>query len=88
VVGATVLNIMVMLSRSFLQLVLVAVVFALPIAWWAMHTWLEGFADKITISWWVLALPGIMALAIALLTVSFKAFKVATANPVKSLQSE
>jgi len=88
VVGASTLNVMVMLSRSFLQLVLAAVIVALPVAWWAMHNWLQGFADKITISWWVLAVPGIMALVIALITVSFKAFKVATANPVKSLRSE
>jgi len=88
VVGATTLNVMVMLSRSFLQLVLVAVVFAMPFAWWAMHNWLQGFADKITISWWVLAIPGIAALVIALITVSFKAFKVAVANPVKSLKAE
>ena len=77
-----------MLSRSFLQLVLVAVVIAIPLAWWAMHNWLQGFADKIAISWWVCIVPAIIALGIALLTVSFKAFKVAVANPVKSLRSE
>ncbi len=88
VVGATTFNVMVMLSRSFLQLVLVAVFFAMPVAWWAMYKWLEGFADKITISWWVLAIPGMMALTIALITVSFKTFKVATANPVKSLRTD
>jgi len=88
VVGASVLNVMVMLSRSFLQLVLVAVVVALPVAWTAMHSWLEGFADKVAIGWWMLAVPGLMALAIALITVSFQAFKAATVNPVKSLKAE
>ncbi|MGC4035116.1 MAG: ABC transporter permease [Chitinophagaceae bacterium] len=88
VLGATTLNVMAMLSRSFLQLVVIAVVIALPLSWWAMHDWLQGFADKITIGWWVLAVPGIAALIIALITVSFKAFKVATANPVKSLRTE
>jgi putative ABC transport system permease protein len=88
VVGATTLNVMVMLSRSFLQLVLVAVAFALPVAWWFMHSWLEGFADKISISWQMLVIPGMTALVIALITVSFKAFKVAITNPVKSLRTE
>jgi ABC-type antimicrobial peptide transport system permease subunit len=88
VVGASTLKLMIMLSRSFLQWVLVAVIFALPIAWWAMHSWLEGFADKITISWWLLAIPGLIALVVALITVSFKAFKVATANPVMSLRTD
>jgi ABC-type antimicrobial peptide transport system permease subunit/AraC-like DNA-binding protein len=88
VVGASTLNVMVMLSRSFLQLVLVAVIIALPLAWWLLRNWLEGFADKITISWWVLVIPCILALAIALITVSFKAFKVAGANPAESLKTE
>lgn len=61
---------------------------AAPIAWWAMNKWLQGFAYRITIQWWMFALAGLLALFIALCTVSFQAVRAAVANPVKSLQSE
>jgi putative ABC transport system permease protein len=76
------------LSREFLLLVLVAFLVASPLAWWAMHTWLQNFAYHIAVQWWVFLLAGGTALLIALLTVSFQAMKVAVANPVKSLRAE
>jgi putative ABC transport system permease protein len=69
-------------------LVLIAFVIAAPLAWFSMHYWLEDFAYKITIKWWMFALAGLSALLIALLTVSFHAVKAALTNPVKSLRTE
>ena len=77
-----------MLGKDFIKLVAIAFVFAAPLAWWAMHQWLQNFAYHIDIEWWVFILAGIMALLIALLTVSFQALKVAVANPVKSLRAD
>ena len=88
VLGATVGNVSLMLSRSFLKLVLLAVIIALPIAWWSMNKWLEGFADRAAISYWFFLVPGIMTIALALITVSFQSIKAAVANPVKSLRTE
>ncbi len=88
VLGASVTNITTMLSTDFLKLVLVAAVFAFPLAWYAMNTWLQDFAYRINIGWWVFALAGIIALLIALLTVSSQAIKAALSNPVKSLRTE
>jgi putative ABC transport system permease protein len=88
VLGASVPNIVLLLSAGFLKLVLVANIIAWPLAWWAMHRWLQDFAYRIDISWWIFAVAGLGALVIALVTVSFKAFKVATANPVKSLRAD
>ncbi len=88
VLGASVGSIVALLSKDFLKLVLVAIVIASPIAWYAMNTWLEDFAYKIDISWWIFALAGLLAVGIALLTVSFQAVKAALMNPVKSLRSE
>ncbi len=88
VLGASTSQIVVLLSRSFLKLVLIAFVIATPIAWYVMNQWLQDFAYRIDIGWWVFALSGVLALAIALLTVSFQAIKAALANPVKSLQTE
>ncbi|HEU5051847.1 MAG TPA: hypothetical protein VFT78_01975, partial [Hanamia sp.] len=67
---------------------LIALVIASPIAWFGMHKWLEGFAYRINIGFWVFILAGLLAILIALLTVSFQAIKAAVANPVKSLRSE
>ena len=67
---------------------LIAIVIATPIAWWAMNKWLQAFAYRINISWWMFAIAGLMAIFIALFTVSFQAIKAAIANPVKSLRSE
>ena len=88
VLGASVSNIVIMLSKDFAKLVLIASVFAIPLAWWAMNKWLQDFAYRINIGWWVFAAAGILALMIALLTVSSQAIKAAIANPVKSLRTE
>ena len=88
VLGASVTSIVALLSKDFLKLVLIAIVIASPIAWYAMNRWLQDFAYKITIDWWVFALAGLLAVGIALLTVSFQSIKAALMNPVKSLRSE
>ncbi|ADB40574.1 ABC transporter permease [Spirosoma linguale] len=88
VLGASVFSIVGLLSKDFLKLVLVALVIASPLAWYAMNQWLNDFAYKIDIEWWVFALAGILAVGIALLTVSFQSVKAALMNPVKSLRSE
>jgi len=88
VLGASVTNITTLLSKDFLKLVIISLLIASPLACWAMHTWLQGFAYRVTIKWWVFALAGVSALLIALLTVSFQAIKAAVANPVKSLRTE
>jgi putative ABC transport system permease protein len=88
VLGASVTGIAALLSKDFLKLVLIAIVIASPIAWYLMHKWLQDFAYRISIGWWVFALVGFVAVLIALLTVSFQAIKAAVANPVKSLRTE
>ena len=88
VLGADVSNIVAMISKDFLKLVLIASVIAFPIAWWAMHKWLQDFAYRVNISWWVFAFAAATAIIIALLTISFQAIKAAVANPVKSLRTE
>jgi putative ABC transport system permease protein len=88
VLGARVSQLTQMLSKEFLKLVLIASVIAFPVAWWAMNKWLQSFAYRTNISWWIFVVAGIVVLAIALITVSFQAIKAALANPVKSLRSE
>jgi putative ABC transport system permease protein len=88
VLGATVQQLIFLLSKEFLYLVLVALVIAIPLTWWVMYNWLQDFAYRISIQWWVFGLAGIMAIAIALLTVGLQALKAALNNPVKSLRSE
>ena len=88
VLGASVASIVALLSKDFLKLVLIAIVIASPIAWYAMHRWLQDFAYKVDIEWWVFAVAGLLAVGIALLTVSFQSIKAALMNPVKSLRSE
>jgi putative ABC transport system permease protein len=88
VLGASVANITAMLSKDFLVLVVVSIVVATPIAWYAMNKWLQAFAYRIEIQWWIFALAGLMAVVIAFITISFQAIKAAIANPVKSLRSE
>ncbi|HEX3385990.1 MAG TPA: FtsX-like permease family protein, partial [Mucilaginibacter sp.] len=88
VLGASVSNIVLLLSKDFIKLVIVAIVIATPIAWLVLHHWLQDFAYHIGISWWIFVLSGIAAIAIALATISFQAIKAATVNPVKSLRSE
>ncbi|GAB3025363.1 ABC transporter permease [Spirosoma pulveris] len=88
VLGASVSSIVALLSKDFLKLVLVSIVIASPLAWYAMNKWLQNFEYKVGISWWVFALAGSLAIGIALLTVSFQSVKAALMNPVKSLRSE
>ncbi|HEX5654554.1 MAG TPA: ABC transporter permease [Chitinophagaceae bacterium] len=88
VLGASMSNITAMLSRDFLKLVIIAILVATPLAWYIMNKWLEDFAYRVSIGWWVFAAAGIVALLIALFTVSFQAIKAAIANPVKSLRTE
>jgi putative ABC transport system permease protein len=88
VLGATVTNIVGMLSKDFIKLVLISFAFATPIAWWFMNKWLQDFASRIDLSWWIFALTGITALLIALVTLSFQAIRAAISNPVKSLRTE
>ena len=88
VLGASVSSIVALLSKDFLRLVVVALMIASPIAWWAMNQWLNEFAYKVDIAWWVFALAGLVAISIALLTVGFQSVKAALVNPVKSLRSE
>ncbi|HJP62356.1 MAG TPA: ABC transporter permease [Mucilaginibacter sp.] len=88
VLGASVRGITTMLSMDFIKLVIIAIVIASPIAWWGMNKWLQDFAYKIPISWWIFALAGVVSILIALITVSFQSIKAALMNPVKSLKSE
>ncbi|MGV3558648.1 ABC transporter permease [Larkinella arboricola] len=88
VLGASVANIVLLLSKDFLKLVIVAILIASPIAWWAMNEWLQDFAYKIAIPWWVFLVAGALALLIAFITVSFQSIKAALMNPVKSLKAE
>ncbi|MFT3705408.1 MAG: ABC transporter permease [Agriterribacter sp.] len=88
VLGASVGNVVTMLSKDFLKLVLIASVIAFPLAWWAMHAWLRDFAYRVDIGWWIFMVAGLIAAGIALITVSFQAIKAALANPVKSLRTE
>lgn len=88
VLGAGVGNLVTLLSVDLLKLVGIAVLLAIPIAWWTMDQWLQNFAYRIHISWWVFALSAAAAILIAVFTISFQAFKAALMNPVKSLRSE
>ncbi|MBS1663101.1 MAG: ABC transporter permease [Bacteroidetes bacterium] len=88
VLGASVRGIVGLLSRDFTMLVGIAALIAFPVAWWAMYKWLETFAYRTQISWWIFLVAGAVALVIALLTVSIQAIRAALANPVKSLRSE
>ncbi|WP_315815868.1 FtsX-like permease family protein [Paraflavitalea speifideaquila] len=88
VMGASVTSIVNLLSKDFLKLVGISFFVAAPVAWYCMNKWLEGFAYKASIAWWIFALAGIIALVIALATISFQAIRAALVNPVKSLKSE
>jgi putative ABC transport system permease protein len=88
VLGASVQGLVVLLSKDFLKLVVIALIIASPIAWYFLNDWLQAFAYRIDIGWWVFALAALIAVVIALLTVSFQAVKAAIANPVKSLRTE
>ncbi|WP_425235061.1 ABC transporter permease [Ulvibacterium sp.] len=88
VLGASIGSITSLLSKDFLKLVMVSIVIAVPISWYFMSKWLEDFAYRITITWWAFAVSGILALSIAMVTISFQAIKAANTNPVKSLRTE
>jgi putative ABC transport system permease protein len=88
VLGASVQNVVTMLSTDFLKLIIIASVLAFPIAWYAMSKWLQGFAFRTGISWWVFAISAGITLLIALITISFQSIKAALTNPVKSLKNE
>jgi putative ABC transport system permease protein len=86
--GAKISEILTMLNRDFVKWVAIAFVIATPVAWYAMNKWLENFAYKTSLSWWIFALSGLLALGIALLTVSWQSWKAATRNPVEALRYE
>lgn len=88
VLGASVINIAMLLSIDFVKLVVVSLLIAAPVSWWAMNKWLLGYDYRINISAWVFVAAGVLAITIALITVSFQAIKAAVANPVKSLRAE
>ncbi|WP_080054701.1 ABC transporter permease [Spirosoma aerolatum] len=88
VLGASVSNIVGLLSKDFLKLVVIALVLASPLAWWALSTWLDTFAYQTKLSWWLFGAAGFLAIVIAFLTVSYQSIKAATMNPVTSLRSE
>lgn len=88
VLGASVVGIVKLLSKEFLSLVLVSVIIATPIAWWLMNKWLQDYAYRVEIKWWIFIIAAVAAAVVALLTVSYQAIKAAVANPVESLRSE
>ncbi|HXB10064.1 MAG TPA: ABC transporter permease [Puia sp.] len=88
VLGASTGSIVTLLSTDFLRLVAIAALIAFPIAWYTMHNWLRDFAYRISIEWWVFFVAGILAAAVALITIGFQAIRAALANPVKALRSE
>jgi len=88
VLGSSSKSIAMLLSKDILKPVLISMLIAFPVAWWAMNKWLQGFAFRINLSWWVFAVAGTAAILIAIITVSFQSIKAAIANPVKSLRTE
>lgn len=87
VMGASIANILSMLARDFVRLVLIATALAAPVAWYSMRQWLQGFAYKVELSWWLFILTGVLATILALLTIGMQSLKAASRNPVRSLQS-
>ncbi len=88
VLGASVSSIISMFSKEYIILIFIAMLIASPVAWWAMNKWLQDFTYKIQLHWWIFGLAGLIAMVVALITVSFQAIKAAIANPVKSLRTE
>ncbi len=86
--GASAVNIVYLFSKEFIMLIAIAFAIAAPIAWYYMHNWLQDYAYRINISWWLLAAGGFVTITIALATISWRAIKAAIANPVTSLRSE
>lgn len=88
VLGASVAQVTALVSRDFVKLVVIAVLLATPLAWWGMNKWLQDFAYRINISWWIFAAAGMLAVFVALVTIGFQSIKAAVANPVDSLRGE
>ena len=88
VLGASTQSVTMLLSRDFIKLVIISLVIASPIAWYFMNEWLQDFAYRVSISWWIFLLAAVITLSIAFVTVSFQAIRAAIANPVKSLRTE
>jgi len=88
VTGGRILEIMLMLNKNFIKWVAIAIVIAAPIAWFSLHKWLEKFANKTELSWWIFVLAGLIALCIAILTISWQSWRAATRNPVEALRYE
>jgi putative ABC transport system permease protein len=88
VLGASVGRIVGLLAQDFIKLVFIAIIIATPIAWFAMHSWLQAFAYRVNLSWWVFVAAGVIAVVIAFATISIQSVKAALTNPVKSLRSE
>lgn len=88
VLGASVTSIITLISKDFLKLVVIAIAIGSPIAWWAMNKWLQSYVYRIDLTWWIFLAAGVLAIGIALITISFQSIKAAMANPVKSLRSE
>jgi putative ABC transport system permease protein len=88
VLGASVSNIVLMLSKNFLLLVLIGLIIAAPLSWYLMNNWLQDFTYRIDIKWWMFALPGILAISVAFVTISLQSLRVALANPVESIRTE
>ncbi|HEX6172266.1 MAG TPA: ABC transporter permease, partial [Chitinophagaceae bacterium] len=88
VLGASVQNILFLLSTDFLKLIIIALFIAVPVGWWVMHSWLQDFAYRISVQWWVFIVAAVIAVLIAFFTISSQAIKAAVTNPVKSLRTE
>lgn len=88
VLGASVAGIIQFISKDFLKLVIIAIIISIPVSWWIMNKWLQGFVYRVDVSWWAFVLSAVIAILTALLTVSFQSYKAAIANPVKSLRTE
>nr|MBA3683584.1 ABC transporter permease [Bacteroidota bacterium] len=86
VMGASVLNIVSLLSKDFVKLVIIANIIAWPLGWWLVSKWLQDFAYRVDMSWWIFALAGFTSLIIALLTVSTQTLKAAKSNPINNLR--
>jgi putative ABC transport system permease protein len=88
VLGATTADIATLLNKGFVGLVFLSLLIASPVAWWLTHNWLQDFAYRRPVAWWVFPLAGAGAILIALITVSFQSIRAAMANPIKNLRSE
>ncbi len=88
VTGASIFQIVKLLNKDFVMLVVLAFIMAVPVGWYIMKKWLQEFAYRTDLSWWIFALSAIIAVFIALITISFQSIKAATSNPVKSLSTE